>query len=86
MPRQVKKWSYLEDTYVEPNFPACLFFSTSPRTSGVPQSRIDEEYKIQSLDTQFNKKIKKQKKDAKSRSERKKKVKGHKYVLKHEQN
>lgn len=58
MPRQVKKWSYLEDTYVESNFPACLFFSTSPRTSGVPQSRIDEAYKIQSLDIQFNKKTK----------------------------
>lgn len=37
---QLKKWSHLVDTCVEPNFPACLFLSISPRTSDVLQSRI----------------------------------------------
>lgn len=27
--------SYLADTCVDPNFPACLFLSTSPRTSDI---------------------------------------------------
>lgn len=34
------KWSHLAETFVDPNLPACLFLSASPRTSDVPRSRI----------------------------------------------